>query len=282
MDLTPNHKLKDLVQVIKNPEMGVPMDQWRKAQFPEILKDEYGNYIGIVSLSGERIDDPMVAFLIDLMKWGYDNLESYSALKAPTERVDTPEPSQLPHEIRKNFQTTKAIRDYFEFRDELPPGVKRWTPKTKMVRSKVLFHLPTLCIGPRGYREAFPGGSGFDAACIAAIQAGLSIRHWDNGIPNFHVDDTAQRLAFLKGRMSAPDFPTIVEDSKWQMLSTSIPHRGIRDYDRRIVFSAPLTDEQLAVFQEYLSLDDCPGWTGVGMRQEGRAYVFGTTHDSSD
>lgn len=76
----------------------------------------------------------------------------------------------------------------------------------------------------------------------------------------------------------------IVEDTGWDMNNvTSRPSRGIRDYDRTIKFSAPLSQSHLQMVVKFLKKTNCPGWTGVSARDlGGGAYRFSTTYDSSD
>lgn len=274
MDLTPSCKLRDLVRIERKFGPDVPGGIQRIATFPETII-ENGEYVGVRALQGHVVKDPMVAFVLDLIRWGYENLASYCTLHNPKgDMLDTPEPSMLPIEIQSNLRVKRAVRDLFEFRPEFPGKSK--------VPSKTRFSLPSLSVGPCGYRgdEVV---TPFEAACIGAIQMGYALHAWDNGVSNIHVDDTAERLSFLRGRMSAPDFPAILTDSRWTQASSSIPSRGIRDYNRKVEFEKKLTDEQFKVFVEFLALDKCPGWTGVvGHRTEGNVYIFGTTMDSSD
>lgn len=78
----------------------------------------------------------------------------------------------------------------------------------------------------------------------------------------------------------------ILEDSGWSMNTrSSIPHRGIRDYDRTIKFERKPSQTELAVIIEWLKKYKCPGWTGVGCRvasEHLHLYHFSTTYDSSD
>ncbi len=79
--------------------------------------------------------------------------------------------------------------------------------------------------------------------------------------------------------------PAIVSDDNWGMdEGTSIPRRGIRDYNRTIEFERELTPDELASAKEWVGLVKCPGWTGVTVRhREGTtSYTFRTTYDSSD
>jgi len=287
MDLTPNHTLKNYVKLEK-----ILQPTFRRiATFPEILRDESGNYVGIMTLQGERIEEPMVAFLLDLIRWGNTKLVSYTTLRDPVgkEGLDVPEWRDLPGDLHSKFG--RAVRESFQFWKELPAGMK-WSPKNekKMVESKKSFHLPTLCHGNRGYTGSYAGQTpvftAYDAACIAAIQMGARLIEYDNGISNLHVDDTPERVAFLKGRMEAPDFVKVVEDSGWSFdEGSSRPSRGIRDYNRKTRFERKPTDEEMTLFKELLSLDKCPGWTGIYAKAEdvaGTTYTFRTTWDSSD
>jgi len=289
MDLTPNHKLKDYIKIdrILQPTFH------RVATFPEIIRDDYDRYVGIVTLQGERVEDPMVAFLIDLIRWGNEKLASYGSLRTALkegEEIDVPDYKNLPHEIMRDFTPSRPLKLFFKFSMEMPPGLK-WSVKNekKQVQSTKNFHLPTLCAGNRGYASvyAYEGhGTGFDAACLAAIQMGHQLTTCDNGVSNLHVDDSVQRVAYLKGRMEAPDFVKVVEDSGWgHDKGTSISHRGINDYNRRVRFERKPSDEEMTLFKELLSLDKCPGWTGIYAKGEdvaGLAYTFRTTWDSSD
>lgn len=82
-----------------------------------------------------------------------------------------------------------------------------------------------------------------------------------------------------------PWMDLIVSDSGWSMNEgTSIPSRGIRDYERTIRFKSALDSEQIKKVVLFLKKTDCPGWTGVGVKDmgEGLLFRFSTTYDSSD
>lgn len=283
MDLTPNHKLKNLISIERTaPE--------RTVTFPEILQDEHHNYLGIVTLDGRSIEDPMLAFSLSLVKWGYDNLDSFGTLKVPyTQKpLNLPSTNGLSSEIKRNMQSPRDLKEFFAFRKELPLGVANttanWEKKARL--SAVRFSLPTLSVGKRGYR-AVEGMTAYEAAFISAIQAGYKLRIYDNPLDNLEVDDSALRVAFLKGRMSAPDFPQVITDSGWKSSVTSRPSYGLHDYERQITLSYSLDAEKMKLFQEYLDLDHCPGYTGISAQQETgaslgpTAYTFRTTCDSS-
>lgn len=76
----------------------------------------------------------------------------------------------------------------------------------------------------------------------------------------------------------------ITEDSGWKMNEfSSRPSRGIRDYDRTIKFSRKLDAKETLAVVKFLRKVDCPGWTGVGVKDRGDGtYAFNTTYDSSD
>lgn len=76
----------------------------------------------------------------------------------------------------------------------------------------------------------------------------------------------------------------IVEDSGWSLNGmSSRPSRGIRDYDRTIKFNSRLEPNELHKVVKFLRKVNCPGWTGVGCKDQGDgSYKFSTTYDSSD
>jgi hypothetical protein len=75
----------------------------------------------------------------------------------------------------------------------------------------------------------------------------------------------------------------MVSDYGWEIQSSSIPRRGIMDYQRTIEFARALTEREVELVRMYLARDNCPGWTGIGYRyMSNNTYTFNTTHDSSD
>lgn len=284
MDLTPNHKLSDHISHVRVCDPNFR----RVAMFPAILRD-HNDYVGIMPLQGERIDDPMLAFVIDLIRWGYEKLESPGALKSPLaegEELDVPNYKHLPYKMRLACGATRPTAEFFTFRMEMPPSLK-WSVKNekKRVKSNTRFDYGTLCQGPRGLTAVYGAhGSGFDAAALWAIQMGCMLKSCDNGISNIHVDDTKERLAFLRGRMSAPDFVKVVEDTGWSNdTRTSNPRRGINDFNRKVKFERQPTAEEMSVYKESLSLDECPGYTGILVTDIGEnTFGLRTTWDSSD
>lgn len=74
----------------------------------------------------------------------------------------------------------------------------------------------------------------------------------------------------------------VMEDSGWERDGGN-SRRGITDWVRTIEFVRPLTSEELAGVVRLLQKDECPGWTGVRVREyPGTVYHFTTTWDSSD
>lgn len=80
----------------------------------------------------------------------------------------------------------------------------------------------------------------------------------------------------------------VVSDSGWSAdKGTSIPRRGITDFNRDIVFNRELSDGEVLSLRKWLAANNCPGWTGVWISQraltEGQFnYRCRTTMDSSD
>lgn len=77
----------------------------------------------------------------------------------------------------------------------------------------------------------------------------------------------------------------IVDDTGWILnIKTSIPQRGISDYDRYIKFSQALSLEEKENVRQFLGRVDCPGWTTVNVyyNVSSNNYAFTTTYDSSD
>jgi hypothetical protein len=86
-----------------------------------------------------------------------------------------------------------------------------------------------------------------------------------------------------------PWMDLIVSDSGWGMNEfSSRPSRGIMDYERTIRFRSPMSTEDMNKVLRFFRKNDCPGWTGVGMRDLGTGedagllFRFNSTHDSSD
>lgn len=79
-------------------------------------------------------------------------------------------------------------------------------------------------------------------------------------------------------------WPTILEDDGWEHdASTSIPQRGINDYQRIIKFETNPTKQQVIALAWHLEHDHCPGWTGVKFYHvSNNTWRFHTTWDSSD
>lgn len=79
----------------------------------------------------------------------------------------------------------------------------------------------------------------------------------------------------------------VISDSGWQADKfTSIPRRGIHDYNREILFDRELHPIEIQALKVWLESNNCPGWTGVMIRMKEEhqrfLYVCRTTWDSSD
>jgi hypothetical protein len=86
----------------------------------------------------------------------------------------------------------------------------------------------------------------------------------------------------------------LIEDKRWsQDPHTSIPRRGINDYNRYMTFSRTLSGEEISLLGRWAQADpSCPGWTGVSVflgaiadentSAERFVYRMRTTWDSSD
>lgn len=81
------------------------------------------------------------------------------------------------------------------------------------------------------------------------------------------------------------DWMKLIEsDTGWLMNEkTSMPSRGIQDYDRVIKFSRTIVEDEQKKAMKFFQKVNCPGWTPVGcMYLEDNKYRFRTTYDSSD
>lgn len=75
----------------------------------------------------------------------------------------------------------------------------------------------------------------------------------------------------------------VVSDTGWDLASSSNPRRGIRDYVRRVALAPDTTSEEKTAFFDYVREHDCPGWTGLCIREHsGLDFTLTTTYDSSD
>ena len=167
----------------------------------------------------------------------------------------------------------------------------RQTVSGKMVRDVVAldkraaFPLICVCSGCGGCSGLYTNGVTLKDPELtlraALVQFGhVTCRSCDN-IPDSRACDCARAMDRLGGTMDAIG---VAEDSGWKLDErSSIPIRGIRDYDRTIQFARQLTAEELDDVREWLQRDKCPGWTGVMANNLGDGrYAFRTTWDSSD
>jgi hypothetical protein len=101
--------------------------------------------------------------------------------------------------------------------------------------------------------------------------------YWDEDVKFFKFD-CIEKLEEIFNNLP------IVNDTGWDMNErSSIPLRGIKDYDRVIEFEVDLTTEEMDLLKQYLARDNCPGWTGINTKRlSPGVYMFSTTYDSSD
>ena len=262
MDLTHPYKVDDYITVVKHFD---PF--WREAKFPAILYDN-NIIVGISTEEGETIQHPMLGFIIELIRWGYKNLQGYREVKSGTEALASfPSINCLPY----NYDKPRPDR---ELKDLVFPHGATSKGKQSVV-------IPIGSYGPSGFRSG-RGITGLEFTLCHAISVGKTLREYDNRVPQFYVDDTPEQLAWLQGRMSAPDFPQIVSDSKWERVGGN-RERGIHDYQRVVVFQSPLSEEHVKHYTKFLQLDKCPGYTKIQVNSgPSHSYTFTTTFDSSD
>ena len=86
--------------------------------------------------------------------------------------------------------------------------------------------------------------------------------------------------------MNIPQVPESVSDSKWIMdKNTSIPERGIVDFNRVVIFENSKSKEDLEKICNWLKNNYCPGTEYVYVKhieQIPNCYCFRVTRDSSD
>lgn len=257
MDLTHPYKVNDYIKVEKvfKPKFK------RVVTFPTVIYGDYDKIVGISTEDGEVIKHPMLGFIIELIRWGHENLEGYRKVKLGAEKT-FPSINVLPYdyEPRPDRELKKIL---------FPKGAEKQSI--------------ALNAGPRGPRGnvMYNGVTGLEYALFSAISTGRTLHDYDNPVPQFCVDDTPEQVAWLRGRMSAPDFPKIDSDSRWERTGGNA-RRGISDYTRVVTFASPPTAEHLDIFTKFLALDKCPGYTGIVTRSAGVRFTFTTTHDSSD
>jgi len=261
MDLTHPYKVKDYITVTRHSN---PFR--REAKFPTVLYDNQ-QIVGISTEEGETIKHPMLGFIIELIRWGYENLQGYREVKSGTKALASfPSINCLPY-------------DYEPRPDRELKGLV--FPNGATSKGKQAIVVRTGSYGPLGFRS-HQGVSGLEFALCYAIRVGRDLREWDNPVPQFHVDDTPEQLAWLRGRMSAPDFPETTFDSRWERVGGN-SERGIHDYKRVVKFASLPSEEHLKYFTKFLQLDKCPGYTEIRVNKDtSYSYTFTTTFDSSD
>lgn len=116
---------------------------------------------------------------------------------------------------------------------------------------------------------------------ISMLNHGEMLHRFDNAPPSTGICQCHGELAQLR-EMIESNLPEIEDDTGWNVTDSSI-RRGICDYRRTVIFETDLTASELKVYEKFLAMDKCPGWTGILTRRQGvGVYIFGTTMDSSD
>jgi len=253
-------------------------------------KDHNGNYSGAylgvycrwrmdkgeIGYPGEFIHDPMLAYLVDLLHYGFTEMESWRKMKEGRE-WNPPEP------IFPAGFSAPAPNKYVKDAVKVTENCISW---------------PTFSVGPRGYQETRapfrrlkngpkPLNNAVLNAYLATIQFGAgSLKNYDNPIPVFRPDDSQERIVTIQHALGEADL-RVVEDTGWKGASFN---SCITDYKRVVQFNRDPEKQELELFRELLQLDQCPGWTGVRIQrqspndppQEGwTVFQFTTTMDSS-
>lgn len=209
------------------------------------------------------IYDPMLAYLVDLIHYGFTQMKEVYWMK-PGKEWDPPEPH-----FPEGFDAPT------------PNKTLREALSTTQYTEGVKVGWPTFSVGPRGYRGSLHegGNNAILNAYLYAIQFGAgSLKRYDNEIPDIRPDDTAERLEEVRYLLNVAGVE-VVEDSGWKGDRFNC---SIVDYKRTVKFKEDLESEDLALFVEMLRLDNCPGWTGIEVRRNTHDTIqFSTTMDSS-
>jgi len=245
--------LKDYVKRWKEPGMNPKTQQritYRRASFPEFYYDPKGSYLGIVDpASKTKIEAPWSAYLLALMKYGYD--------------------ARL-----NNGRMSGAFNPPIQGPSGYPSAT--FLLEACAPRHKSAYSFPTLCVNRSNEYCAIDGNS-YLPCYIAALQMGAHLCHWDNVVHDIYPDRSAARLKEAKENLVG--FPAITRDTGWEFLkSASI--LSSRRYNRVVVFATPLTPEQERLFLKYLSEDDCPGYINGNVKHVEDMYIFIATAPS--
>lgn len=153
-------------------------------------------------------------------------------------------------------------------------------------KKEIIVHLPQIgmCGGCGGYKNVRVGREAIEdpelTLRVALIEYGYAvIKHDDRDIP-CRKCNCKEELPKLRKFVESL---AIKHDSGWYTLGSSIPSRGIHDYERAITFLQELIPEELEKVRLWLRLDNCPGYTHLTAIPVGKGvYRFQTTCDSSD
>lgn len=239
----------DVVESKRNSEYGIgkPLNI---LSFPQIkCCSKCNGAIGVIH-NGELIEDEDLLAKVMYVKYGYDGLQ----LPAP-------------YFCTCNGREKVDVEQYIDRKSHFP------------------FPMLCRCCACHGYTSTYSHDHKENndpnmAYYLALVEFGYSVcKRCDNYPPN-HACDCDERFAYLKQVVSTIK---IKKDSLWVFNEqTSRPHRGLRDYSRKIEFEKDLTKDEMELFKEYLQKDNCPGWTPIWFKKDGKVYTFSTTWDSSD
>ncbi len=232
-------KFYDIVKKKKNGLVG----SLNELTFPKIERCEVcggARYIG-----KQRIDDPLLALKVALVKFGYSEFKS--------------EQFHICHLIHDDER--KDILDIF----------KNKTVNTIFCSS---------CGGTTGY---YTENKNFNDKWTA-VKVGLVIfgrstaKRFDNK-PSVFICNCEEVLKTLEEDLAKLPIENFGE---WKLSKrTSRPRIGLRDYSRYIKTKRSFSKEELKTITEWLRRKDCPGWTGVLAKRAQDGYLFYTTWDSS-
>ncbi|RLC12700.1 MAG: hypothetical protein DRI24_17005, partial [Deltaproteobacteria bacterium] len=258
----------DFPRIIRNTDtytlerLGVPLGAKPLGAFIGIECSYYGTYPGL-KRAGEAILDPMLAYQVALLKYGYEEMKNSHYMR-PGNPWNPPEPMFL-----EGFEAP----------------VPNKTVKAGARHNVESVTIPTFGVGPRGYCASTLGeeadrNNAVLNCYLAAISFGAgTMKAYDNVIPSFRPDDSADRINEIKSSLEESGL-LVIADNGWRGRSGG---RCITDYSREVTFNREVTDEELCLYREMLSLDSCPGYTGVLYRKLSVSqFSFSTTMDSSD
>lgn len=105
------------------------------------------------------------------------------------------------------------------------------------------------------YEEADRVRDAVKALRIADMQYGMKYLHFnDNPAPQI-CSNECQAMKEKYSNLSPRIDSLLVEDTKWKLASDSAPSRGWHSYERELIFTRPLTSEELNELSMHLKYD---------------------------